>query len=93
MIPTFSARDRDQPAKRAGGRQAAEAEHHRAQRARIGGNAHAHLQAARAHRRHAVADAVELASSARTEVEITKTQVSITLSEVSNALQTSTKAR
>jgi len=93
VIPTFSGRGRDQPAKRAGGRQAAEAGRHRAQRARIGGNAHAHLQAPRAHRGHAVADAVEHASSARTAMEITTTDVSITLSEVSNALSTSTKAR
>ena len=93
MIPTFSGRGRDQPAKRAGGRQAAKAGRHRAQRARIGGDAHAHLQAPRAHRGHVVADAIEDASSARTAVEIIKTQVSFNMSEVSKALPTSTKAR
>ena len=48
--------------KRAGGKQAAEAGHHRAQRARIGGNAHAHLQARGAHRGRELSDAVESAS-------------------------------
>ena len=93
LIPTFSGRGRDQPATRADGKQAAEAEDHRTQRALIRGNAHAHLQAGRAHRGHAVADAAEHASSARTEMEITTTDVSIMLSEVSNALSTSTKPR
>ena len=93
MIPTFSGRGRDQQAKHAGGKQAAQAEDHRAQRALIRGNAHARLQAGRAHRGHAVADAVEHTSSTRTAMEITTTKASIMLSEASYALPPSTKAR
>ena len=89
MIPTFSARGRDQPAKRAGGRQAAEAGCHRVQRARFGGEAQAHLQARHAQRRHTAADAVEHASSARTAVEITSNAASSTAPDVSNVLPTS----
>jgi hypothetical protein len=93
VIVIFSEMGRWQQAKHAGGRQAAEAGHHRAQRARIEGNAHAHLQARGAHRGHELSDAEERTSSARTTMEITNTQVSITVSEVSNALPTSTNAR
>ena len=71
VIVIFCAEGRWQQATRAGGMQAAEAGQHRAQRARIGGNAHAHLQARRAHRERELMDAVELASSARTATEIT----------------------
>ena len=93
MIVTFCAEGRWQQAKRAGGRQAAEAGHHRAQRARIGGNAHAHRQARGAHRGRELLDAVESASSARTRMKFTETEVRITVSEVSCALKASTNAR
>ena len=92
VIPTFSARGKDQPAKRASGRQAEKAGLHRAQRVRIGGDAHAHLSGRRAHRAHEVAVAVEPASSVRTAMEITTTQVRITVPEASDALPTSRKA-
>ena len=93
VIVIFCAEGRWQQAKRAGGRQAAEAGHHRAQRARIGGNAHAHRQARGAHRGRELLDAVESASSARTRMKFTETEVRITVSEVSCALKASTNAR
>ena len=78
---------------REGGAEAAEAAHQRAYRGRIGGHARAHLQAHRAHRGLAVADAEQLARSTCTVVEIMKTEVSIDVSEASEALPTRIDAR
>ena len=70
VIPTFSRRGRDQPAKRAGGRQAAEAGHHRAQRVQIKGHAQAHRAAGQVLLVQAAADAESCACSLRTVTEI-----------------------
>ena len=82
-----------QQAMREGGAEAAEAAQQRAYRGRIGGHARAHLQAHRAHRGLAVADAEQLARSTCTAVEIMKTEVSIDVPEASEALPTRIDAR
>ena len=93
VMVTFSASCRWQQAKHAGGRHAAEAARHRAQRARIDWDAQAHLAAHLVHLGLAVADAAEQRELVRTAAEIMSTEVRITTSKVSDPLPTSTKAR
>ena len=86
MIVTFFPRGRGRQAKRAGGRQAAEAAHHRAQRARIEGDAPAHLAAPQTLLVHVAADAESCARGLRTAMEITLIAASCTVSDVSDGL-------
>ena len=86
VIPTFSRRGRDQPAKRAGGRQAAGAANHRAQHARIEAYAPAHLAARQTLLVRAVADAEHCAYSLCTAVEITLSTATSKVSDMSNDL-------
>ena len=93
MIPTFVPTGRDQPAKHAGGRQAAEAAHHRAQHARFEGHAPAHLAARPTLLVRAVADAEHCVCSLRTAVGITLSTATSTVSDVSNDLPKSSNGQ
>ena len=89
MIPPEMHRSRDQQAKRAGGMQAAKAPCHRAQRARFGGRARAHLAARLTLFVHAFPDAVCCGRSLSTAVEITINAACSTESDRSKGLQMS----
>ena len=90
---TFFLRGRGQQAKRAGGRQAAEAAQHRAQRGRIDGSAPPHLARGHARPGLAVADAEQHAHLESTAITNMKTEATLTVSEVSAGLPMSMDAQ
>ena len=89
MIPTFFPTCRGQQPMRAGGRQAADAAHHRAQRVRIEGSAPAHLAARQTLLVLVVADADCCACSLHAAVEIMVIVASSNVSDLSNHLSKS----